>query len=194
MEFKAFFASLAMLLLFVGYIPYLRDAIRGTTRPHVFSFFIAMLVTSTLFFLQLSAGAGIGAWITGSVGFISLTLVLLGLRHGSRDIAKSDVFYLVLALVGLSLWLIADQPLLSTILLVATGILGFIPTLRKSWHDPNSETLSLWVVSAVRHGLSIFALVEINLITVLFPLVWVLVNTFMSAVLVMRRKKLSSRG
>jgi hypothetical protein len=94
----------------------------------------------------------------------------------------------VLALLAIPLWLIVKQPVLSIILLSTIDMLGFIPTVRKSWNLPYSETLSLYTITTFRHGLSIVALQHYSIVTVLFPATWVLANALFSILLIVRRR------
>src|SRR3989339_176926 len=102
-----------------------------------------------------------------------------------------DVLFLFFCFPAIPLWLIVKQPVLSIILLSAIDMLGFAPTVRKSWNDPYSETLSFYIITTFRHGLSVVALTQYNIITVLFPVSWVVANALFSVVLIIRRKHFS---
>jgi hypothetical protein len=80
------------------------------------------------------------------------------------------------------------------ILLVSCDVLGFGPTIRKSWNEPFKETLFTWELTAARHGLGILALEKFNILTLLYPVVWTVVNALFSILLIVRRKKLKSLG
>jgi hypothetical protein len=67
-------------------------------------------------------------------------------------------------------------------------IFGFIPTMRKAWNTPHSETLALYEISAVRHSLVILALEHISIITALYPAAWALMNVLIAIELRVRRK------
>ena len=139
-DLKIFISILAIILTFIGYVPYIRDTFTGKTTPHIYTWFIWGFVTAIAFGLQLSGGAGVGAWITLAVVLISALIFVVGLRNGKKDIAPLDTVFLLLSLVALVLWLIAKQPILSIILVCTIDMFGFVPTIRKSWHKPYSET------------------------------------------------------
>jgi hypothetical protein len=48
--------------------------------------------------------------------------------------------------------------------------MAFYPTIRKSFKKPFDETLSTYILASLRALISIFALTEINLITIMYPL------------------------
>jgi hypothetical protein len=181
----------AIVLTFAAYTPYFLDLLKGKTKPHIFSWFIWMIVTSIIYALQVSAGAGFGSLVTLAVAIISLFIFILGFQHGNKNIKKADVVFMVLALLAIPLWLIVDQPVLSIILLSIIDILGFAPTARKSWYEPYSETLSLYTITTFRHALSIVALEHYNVVTMLFPSTWVVANALFSMMLIIRRRAVS---
>lgn len=189
---KTIIGFIAVVLTFVGYTPYIRDIFKGTTKPHVFSWFIWIITTAIIYALQVVSGAGPGSWVTLSLVAIMVFIFILSIKNGSKTITRIDIFFLVLALLALPLWLIVKQPTLSITLLTTIDILGFVPTIRKSWNQPHSETLSFYVITTFRHGLSVFALENYNLVTALYPVAWVAANAMFAAILILRRKNLPS--
>jgi hypothetical protein len=166
------------------------DVVRGKTKPHAFTWFPTALTAFIAFGLQLEGGAGIGAWPMFVMVFICFAVFLLSLWRGTRDITISDGIMLVISLLALYLWLVVKQPLLSLFLITFSEIMSFGPTIRKSWKDPYSETITLYQVSTVRHALSIVALEKINLLTALYPVAWTLTNLFIAIFLFIRRKQI----
>jgi hypothetical protein len=138
----------------------------------------------------VSAGAGPGAWVTLNLTIIFILVLFLGFRNANKHIKKIDIVFLVLALLAIPLWLIVKQPVLSVILLSAVDMLGFVPTVRKSWNDPYSETLSLYTITTFRYALTILALSQYNIVTVLFPATWIAANAVFSVILIVRRRKI----
>ena len=190
-ELKIIVGVVAVFLTFVGYIPYFRDTIQGKTTTHVYSWFIWGLVTAIAFALQVSGGAGVGSWVTLTVAIIAFAIFALGMRNGEKNITKTDTIFFIFSLVALFLWLIAKQPVLSVILVSLVDMLGFVPTVRKSWNKPFSETLFTYELSAFRHGLSLLALQQYSIVTWLYPAAWVFANVLFSVMLILRRKKIS---
>ena len=188
MNYKIIISSISVFLVFYAYIPYIVDIFKKKTIPHVFSYFIFSLTNLIIYFLQIKGGAGVGSWVTLFVALLCVFIFFLSLKNGDKDITLSDIIFLILALLSLSLWLIVNQPVLAIILVVLTDVLGFVPTIRKSWNRPYTETLSLYTVSTFRHGLVIFALEKFNILTLLNPIAWTLVNGLFSVILVVRRR------
>ena len=189
-EIKTIIAVIAVGLSIIGYAPYIHDTLKGKTTPHIFTWLIWGLNATIAFALQVSAGAGVGSWITLTVAILNFIVILLGLRIGKKDITKSDTIFLLLSFVAIFLWLIVKQPVLSVILVVTIGMLGFAPTIRKSWNRPHSETLFLYGLNMFRHTLGLFALQQYSIITWLYPAAWTAANGLFSLMLIVRRRQL----
>ncbi len=189
--YKIIISSVAVILTFVGYVPYIRDIIKKKTKPHAFSWFVFALAGGVGYALQVLGGAGVGSWSLLVAVIACFIIFLFSLGVGEKDITFSDVIFLILALFSLFLWLVVKQPVWSAILATAVEVLGFAPTIRKSWNKPYSETLAAYEVGFIRHGISIFALQQFNILTVLYPAVWTLTNIIFTIVLTIRRKVIS---
>lgn len=190
-EIKTIISLVAVFLTILGYIPYLRNTFTGKTTPHIYTWFIWGLVTAIAYALQVSDGAGVGSWVTLVVAIISFIIFGVGLINGKKDITRSDTVFFMLSFVAIYFWQITKQPILSILLVSTIDMLGFVPTIRKSWYKPHSETLFTYELSAFRHGLSFFALQNYTIVTWLYPITWSLANFLFSLMLIIRRKQLS---
>ena len=191
---KDFIGIIAVVLAFVAYIPYFLDILKKKSIPHPYSWLIWGLTSFLIFGLQMAHGGGAGAYTTATVGFISLLVAILAFRNGAKQaITSQDTIIFIIAIIAALLWLLVDQPVISVSLLVGADILGIIPSIRKAWHKPHEETLSMWLINTGRHGISIFALQQYNFITLLNPLAWVVANGVFSLILIARRSMLKNK-
>jgi hypothetical protein len=189
---KSALSIIAIVLAFVAYVPYIRDILQNKTKPHVYSWFVWGLLGAIIFALQVKGGGGFGAYITLSAVIITFIVFLLGLRNGKKDITTADTIFFIAALVSIGLWVLAKQPVLSVILLVTIDMLAFIPTVRKSWHKPNEETLFTWGLNSFRYCLAILALSHYNTLTLLYPVAWTFGNILLTGLLFTRRKRIDT--
>lgn len=188
---KQTLSFIAVALTFIAYIPYYRDILRGKTHPHVYSWSLWGLLTVLIVALQIKGGAGAATYVTAAAGLLCIGVVVLGLKHGKRDITKSDTIVAILGLVAIGFWLIVDQPVISIILVVIADLLAFIPTVRKSWRKPHTETLSLYVTNTLRFALALFAVADYTILSSLWLATWVLANGLFSVMLVFRRARIN---
>lgn len=186
---KTILSLIAVILTFVGYFPYIRSIVKKQTKPHIYSWFTWSLDGFIIFGLQITHGAGPGSFVALAAGILALTVLILTiLNKGKRDVTVTDTVFLVMALLALVIWLFAKQPLISAILIMTVDVLGFLPTVRKSWHKPFTENVSFYAINTVRFAIALVALQAYSIITVLYPGVWLIGNGLFTIMLVTRRK------
>lgn len=187
---KEIFSVIAVILTFIGYIPYYRDILRGKTRPHIYSWSLWSLITILIIALQITGGAGSAIWVTIAAGLFCLGVVILSFRNGKREITKLDTMVASLALIAVLCWLIIDEPIISMIFVIAADMLAFIPAIRKSWIDPRSETLALYAITTVRFLFALAAIESYTFLSAAWGTAWLIANGSFSLMLVIRRRQL----
>ncbi|WP_353572277.1 hypothetical protein [Candidatus Albibeggiatoa sp. nov. BB20] len=187
--YKDLLSAIAITLTFIAYFPYIRAILRGQVKPHVFSWIVWGLTTCIVFFAQLAGGAGIGAWSTAVSGLITLYVAFLAYQHcADNGIVRADWVFFILALSSLPLWFFTSDPFWAVLILTLTDLLGFVPTLRKTYVSPFDEQLTFFMIIAIRSAIAIVALEHYSATTILFPAMIVTVCiTFVIMVLVRRR-------
>ena len=193
MSYKELLGIIAIVIAFVSYIPYIRDIIKGKTKPHAFPWFVYSLMTGIAFFGQIAGGGGAGAWVNGLTAVVCFIIFIFGLIKGRANITLIDWVSLLGAGVALILWFITKGPLISVILVTVIDALGFFPTFRKSYHKPHEETLVTYFLSGVKYIFAIFALDTFSVVTVLFPLYLVIANFAFVVVALIRKKQLGGK-
>lgn len=170
------------------HVPYLADTIKGKIRPHPFTWILWTLLTIIVFIAQFVDGAGPGAWGTGVVGAFCIVITLASVRYGFQNIKRADVVMFAIGLLTIPLWIITENPTLSVIIIVAIDLIAFAPTYRKSYHKPYDEPLYHSSLNFIRHGLTLFAIVNFTVATALFPFMVALANGSLFLFLLWRRK------
>jgi uncharacterized protein with PQ loop repeat len=191
MTMKEVFGSMAAVLTLIGYGPYIWDTIKGKTYPHVYSWFLYTLIAFLVFGIQYKHNAGAGAYITLTAGILCLVLFILGLRIGEKHITRFDTGVLALTIIAVGVWLLAKQPILSVILATLVDLMAFVPTIRKTWKAPHTETLSLYTTNVIRYVVALIALSSFTFVNALYPIVWLLANGLFAIGLILRRRYVS---
>ncbi len=185
---KETLAIIASILALVGNIPYLRDVIRKKIQPHPYTWLVWSLVSLTTFFGGLQKGAGIGALPTGVAELFTIIIFIFSLQYEFKQIRKIDTIFLICALLGFIPWILTKDPTISVIIVVTIDLIAFIPTLRKTWRRPKSETPILYAMNVSRHILTLFSLGAYNIATTLHSIVMIVLNSTMTGI-ILRRKK-----
>ena len=186
---KETLAIIAALLAIAGNIPYLLDILKGRVKPHPYTWMVWTLVSGTVFFGQLAKGAGIGALPTAASEIFTLIIFIFSLKYGFKGISKTDTIFLVFALLGIGLWFFAHDPTISVVIAVGIDLIAFVPTLRKTWNYPSTETPLLYGTNVLRHTLALFSLEAYNIATMLHSVAMIVVNSLMVLFILFRKHK-----
>lgn len=189
MNIHSLFAFVATAFALASYVPYIRDIRAGKTKPHIFSWTIWGLMTGIYFFAQLSEGAGIGSVVTGITAVICIYIVFASFKQSEKNIKTIDWICLGISLIALVSWLLTKTPNIAVILITIADLAAFIPTFRKVYTLPYSETLATFAMSGIKHFLSVFALEQITFGNSFYTFYLILVNAAIVGLIVWRRRK-----
>lgn len=191
-NYKTIIGLVAVAIAAISYVPYFKDVFAGKTKPHAFSWLVWGVLNAVIFAGQVADGGGAGAWVVGFTAVVTLGIFVLSLKKGEKDIRLFDWFCLVAAGLAIIPWIVTENPLASVILITIIDLLGFIPTIRKSYHEPHQETLVTYVLSTVKYFFGIVALQNYSAVTLVFPIAMVAIHIIFITLLVVRRKQLGS--
>ncbi len=176
---KDMLAIIAAVLAVAGNLPYIRDAFKRRVKPHPFTWLVWMIVSAIVVFGQIAEGAGIGALPAAVAGVFTTIIFLFSLQYGFKYVQKSDKYYLAAALLGIIPWLIFNNPTISVIIAVSIDLIAFVPTLRKTYLHPETETPILYGSNVLRHILTLFSLQAYNVATMLHSISMIVTNSTM---------------
>ncbi len=189
---QAVAGALAVVIALVSYVPYIRDILKGTTKPHPVSWVAFAILMGITFAAQVVTGAGAGAWVTGVSAAAVLAIAIFAMIHGRVEVVLFDWICLVAALMGIVLWRATSDPLHAVLIVTATHMVAMGPMLRKAYLKPYEETMSLFILSIAKFVVGFFAFASFTLTNTLYPSFIIAVNIVLVSVLVYRRKQISN--
>lgn len=184
---KITFAIIGALLAVAGNLPYLRDVIKKRVQPHPYTWFIWSIVSGVTFFGQVAKGAGATAIAFGASEIFTIIIFLFSLRYGFKKIPKNDSYFFIAALLGIVPWIILKDPTWSVVIMVSIDLVAFIPTLKKTWSQPKTESPLLYGSNVLRHGFALMALSSYNIATILHSISMIVTNTIMTYFILRKR-------
>lgn len=186
-DVKTLFLMLSVFFGVASFFFYIRGIVRREVSPHFFTWFIWLLTQTTATVGVWVGGGGKGA-ISITIGTLLIVLVcILTLFFGKKDITKSDIVIFCLALFAICLWWIFHNPILSIFAVSLIDLMGFIPTFRKSFSSPWSESLMYWGMDSLSFFFGILALEHYNFFTLPYLTALVSANVSFCAFLIFRR-------
>lgn len=175
------FVLLSAALSLIGGLTYIWGTLKGKTKPNKVSWFLWALAPLLAFFIQRSEGVGWANLLTFMVGFIPLVIFLASFvnKQSYWKITSFDIACGVLSLVGIALWLFANDPVLAVIFLIAADGLAVLPTLRKSLMNPETENYRTFLFGIFGSAIVILSLQEYSLLYLGFPLYIFIADTLL---------------
>lgn len=181
------FGVLGVGVAFADTIPYVRDILRGTTRPHRGTWLIwgilAILVT-------LSQHADGGSWsvlVAAAQAGLTLCVFALSVRHGVGGLSAVDGIMFVIAAGGIVGWAVAGEPLVATVCVIVADLVAVAMMMPKTYRDPGSETLSTFGLASLSGALAVCAVGHVDVALLLYPAYLCAVNGSIALVIHQRR-------
>jgi hypothetical protein len=192
LDWKLFLATTASLLTVFSYVPYFRDIFARKTKPHLYTWLIWTITQGTAAVALLYGGGKFGGMslIIGTI-FV-LAIFILSFQYGSKNITRSDTISLIVAFIAIIIWWTLKNPLLSVLMITIIDGIGLIPTIRKSYLEPYSETISFWVTMAIIDILSIISNAQYNFLTITYLTMLAIGNVTVAVICLSRRKVLQN--
>lgn len=170
-------------------IPYVWDILHHKSKPERGSWLIWSVLMFISFFSQMAKGATNSLWLTGGQTLSVLIIFALSLKYGYGGLAKRDTKALIGAGIGLVLWYLTKEASVALFVVIFVDAIGVYLTLIKSYKDPQSETLSIWLISGTSAIFGMLAVGSLNLILLLYPFYLMLANYVIAAAILLGRKK-----
>lgn len=190
MDQYVFFAAAAVTLALCRYGTYLYTIYQGKTKPHAFSWLLWGMVIGVGTFAQFEMNAGPSAWALAFVSVTCTLIAILAFFIGERDYKKSDWLVLIVCIIAIPLWKAAQNPLIAILVVMIIDVLTYWPTIRKSYHKPQTEPPISYGFAGMRYFLMLFAVPNPTWETLLYPFFLMLTDWGFAIYIVVRRAQL----
>ncbi len=162
----------------IGASFYIRNILKGKTRPNFVSWFFWMLAPFVGVFLQLKAGAGLSVLPVFMAGFIPFLVLVASVlkRNAYWKITFFDVACGIFAFVALILWILTQNTALSILFAILADALASVPTLVKAYKFPETETSSVYITGIFNNLLGLLVIKNWNFSVYSFGVWFILLN------------------
>ncbi len=164
------------LLALLSAVPYIRDILKGSTKPNRVTWVIWVTLQVIALGAQIASGGRDSLLLTIGDLMASSTIMFLSFWKGDSNWHWIDKAALVGAAVGIILWYTLHQPIWALVITVFIDFCGLVPTLRKSYANPGSETLATWLMVGSGAVLGAISVGHLNLTLLIYPIYLVLAN------------------
>lgn len=180
---------IAGILFLIGFIPYIREILRGVAKPSKASWIIwtalDIVVIAGMWAKHSVNGQIIGAF-AGSV-----VTMILALKYGKPGWTWLDKACLGGGALGIVLWLVFDDANVGIIVSMIVVMIGLIPTIISAWTNPANEDKLAWTIFFTSCLFAIPAIPAWTWADALQPLAYFAGETVMVSVLYARPRMLA---
>ena len=182
------FVFLAAFLSLVGAYGYLANTLRGTTSPHRITWSLWGLEGVLAFVVEVQQRVGLASLMTLMLGLIPLFVVAASFRNprNAWRISRFDIGCGVISLLGLVFWGLVHEPTVALVSFVVADQIAALPTLRKSWLVPASESSGVFFMGVLNTGITLLTLRHFTTVGALFPGTILIVDLVVAVLVVAR--------
>jgi hypothetical protein len=174
---------LAGLVSVADTVPYIRDTLRGTTRPHRGAWLIWGTLAIVVCLSQRADGASWSLVMAASQAVLTSLVFVLAIRRGEGGASAAEAITIALAAGGVVVWLLAHEPVVATSGVIAADLLAAAMVIPKLHRDPDSETLSTYVLASVCGALAAGSVWTLDVSLLIYPVYYCLLNAGFSTVI-----------
>jgi hypothetical protein len=193
-ELAPIFGILAVGVAVGDTIPYLRDILRGTTRPHRGTWFIWGILAIVVTLSQHSDGGSWSVLVAAAQAGLTLAVFVLSIRRGEGGLSSVDGVMFAIAAGGIVGWAVAGEPVVATVCVIVADLVAAAMMMPKTYRDPGSETLSTFGLASLSGALAACAVGHVDLGLLLYPAYLCVVNGSIALVIFERRRLLAGRA
>jgi hypothetical protein len=157
-------------------IPYVRDTLRGSTRPHRGTWLIWGVLAVVVSLSQYADGASWSLVMAGVQAVLTSLVFVLSIRRGEGGVSRADIIMIAIAGAGVIGWIAADEPLVATVCVVVADLIGAGLMVPKTYRDPDSETLVTFAFASLGGALAAGAVGAIDVSLLLYPVYYCVIN------------------
>lgn len=168
-NFQEIAGIVAGILSLVGYIPYVYAILKGETKPNKATWIIWTIVGGLLAFSYLAEQGLSSSWLPLGYFVGPLIVAVLSFWYGYSQWTRVDVICIAAAGISIIPWILSDNASLTLLINVFIDSVGAIPTLIKTYHEPETEDFNAWLIFFIANTIQLFAITTMNL-AVIYPI------------------------
>jgi hypothetical protein len=169
-------------------IPYVRDTLRGSTRPHRGTWLIWGVLAVVVCLSQRADGASWSLILAASQAVLTSLIFVLAIRRGQGGASATELVMIAVAGAGVIGWIVANEPIVATACVVAADLIGTAMMMPKTYRDPESETLVTFALASLAGALAASAVGVLDVSLLLYPIYYCVANAAVALVIHQRRR------
>lgn len=160
--FLTIIGIIAGFLGLLGYLPYIVTTIRGKTKPNRATWwvwgFLGIIQVISYYYSELKIDGAI--WLLICYSICQIIMAILSIKFGEGGWDRLDKICLIGVLFSIFLWRWFDSAEITLLFTIAIDIFGAVPTVTKSYYQPEKESSFSWTIFLVANSLNLIAIGE----------------------------------
>lgn len=129
------------------------------------------------FFSQLADGGSQSLWFPALDGLGCLMTFGLSFKYGFGSLKKRDTVGFLVAIIGLALWYVTNNPLYALTIIIIIDAAGSGLTAWKAFENPMSETYPAWLIIGAAGFLAVLSVGKFDVGLLVYP-VYIFIVSF----------------
>jgi len=178
------FIIISSLLALISPIVYSIAIFKGEAKPHRTTRLVLLLITSLTTASLFAQKNQVAIYLAGVSTIQSIMIFTLSLKRGMGGWSKTDMLCLFIALIGIALWRITENPVVALYCAIGADFAGMIPALIKTSKFPKTEVWTFYLLDVFAALFSLLALKKWTLEEYSYPIYIMFINLAMVILIV----------
>ncbi len=180
--------AISVVLTLASALPYIRDVIKGRTKPRVISWLNWSFLAAIAAFASFSDHQYPAAIMSFCAAIECIAVVILGWKKGDRHLESVDYISQIGVIVALVLWWIYNSAAVAIIAVITIDLIASLPTIKHAWQKPFEETWLTFLGSGLGAFFIILAAEEAKITSLANPIYIALINFTIMTIILTKRK------
>ncbi|PIZ42775.1 hypothetical protein COY34_02230 [candidate division WWE3 bacterium CG_4_10_14_0_2_um_filter_42_8] len=178
------FIVISSLLALISPIVYSIAIFKGEAKPHRTTRLVLLLITSLTTASLFAQKNQVAIYLAGVSTIQSIMIFTLSLKRGMGGWSKTDMLCLFIALIGIALWRITENPVVALYCAIGADFTGMVPALAKTYKFPKTEVWTFYLLDVFAALFSLLALKKWTLEEYSYPIYIMFINLAMVILIV----------
>lgn len=175
------------ILALLSPIFYASSILEGESKPHRTTRLVLLIITILSFAALFAQHNTVAIFLAAVSALQSIVIFALSIKYGMGGRAKIDILCLVIALAGIIIWKITNNPITGLLASILADFVGMIPALIKTYKFPETETRTFYALDTAAATLTLCAIATFTYQEFSYP-IYILAINFAMVLLIFRKK------
>ncbi|MCR4329179.1 MAG: hypothetical protein NUV65_01380 [Candidatus Roizmanbacteria bacterium] len=152
------FILISSTIALISPIVYSIAIFKGKAKPHRTTRLVLLIITSLTTASLFAQHNTVAIYLAAVLTLQSIAIFILSIKYGMGGWGKTDVLCLLLALLGILLWKITDNPRIALYFAIGADFTGVIPTILKTYRLPHTEVWTYYMLGIFAALFSLMAI------------------------------------